>query len=117
MKVKEMMEKLHIIIENKEEEELDNLLCVAVTYVLENQWDFLTEIIYDFYAEKPYEIRQGYLVIDYGEEKDGFREMKTILVNAILSKDLKMEEVSFWEKAEYLQKFLPLIPCMERKRR
>ena len=54
MEVKEMMEKLPIIIENKEEEELDNFLCVAVTYVLENQWDFLTEIIYDFYAEKPF---------------------------------------------------------------
>lgn len=117
MEVKEMMENLPIIIENKDEEELDKLLCEAVIYILDNHWKFLIEVLFDLEADPPFEMRQGKLVIGYEKEENGFCKMRLLSIGAILSKDLKEEDVSFDEKAAYLEKLLPIIPWQERKRR
>ena len=117
MEIREMMENLPIIIESKNEKELDKIFCEAVTIVLENQWNFLIEVLYDFHLDKPFELRQGKLVIGYGKEENGFREIRLLSIGAILSKDLEEEGVSFDEKAAYLEKLLPLIPWQVKKRK
>lgn len=115
MQLKEMIEKLPIIIGKQKEEELDHILCEAVQLALENNWNFLLEIIYDFQMDNPV-LRQGYLVIGYEQPKDGFKKMKTVPMEAILSKDLKgIEEISFEDKASYVKQLVYRIPCQERK--
>lgn len=112
MKLEDLMQEYKECRDTRDMERINKLLCSTVKYIIQNEWEFLLEIIYPFEMDNPTDIQQGSLVIGHAPPEDGFALMIHIPLRDILRGQIDNEEIGQKQKLDYLKKVLPLIPYM-----
>lgn len=95
---------------------IDDLLCLIVKYILFKEFLFLLDISYPWeQIDKKLSILDSNLVIDYVPVSEGFLLQVNIPMQQILNNNIaaSLEEITLSQRLAYINKIFPLIPCFD----
>ncbi len=96
--------------QNKDSQDIDELIEDIIRYLLNNKWSFVLNTVPLGFTVNDMQVM---VVIDNRDMDDGFIQQEGFLLDKISGECDGLDEIIYADKMDFVKKVIPLIPVLE----